>query len=304
MIGRHRTRARAWGLGLLALAGLFLIGGTALAAEATLKLMIGSVRPESSYTRLIQGTCLAETVGGATQSVSFENGYLTLVVPSPGTTNLTITGVALDWPDFPGRRFRVVFDDEGTMRAFDLEDPDETEQGRVRELGTSVNADGSHHFYFFKDGLFIFQWADPQGPIMGPTLDWAYEAYQPAGGHRTWTMADLGGKSMFRAWPFADPQGRVPGLILTWIHPDLTQTLRYFPGAAWGEESNGNLWLTEVPVEGYAGITSMIWKWRMDWSSAFIRSLANGTHTLIFELESPAKELSNRRLETVTINME
>ncbi|MBW1712882.1 MAG: hypothetical protein JRJ59_07025 [Deltaproteobacteria bacterium] len=307
MTGRKLVILRTLALGLLFFTGLTLAGGTAQAEDATLNLMVGVINwtPLKKYVRLPEGTCVVEKVGDVTQTVTFENGYLSLQVPNPGTTKLTIYGF-WDYPDFPGRRFEVVFDEEGGVRAFDLDATDVPDAGRRDELSTGQSPDGSYHFEFLKDDMFIFQWADPQGPIMGRTLDWFGEEYNYAPRHSELNYNHRNGFTLFRAWTFSNFTDLSPVLIVTWIHPDLTRTeRRYILGEwgvdYWGIDPDGSHWLSTIPVDGEKGISALIWKWRIDYVEEFVQSLARGTHTVVYQLENPNGQRSNTRLETFTV---
>ena len=274
----------------------------------TIKVMVGTFQRLDredilkSFARLPEGSCLVDMNGDA-HSVSIINGYLTVEVPSPGQADLTIEGTATSSSyAFPGRSFRVMFDASGTFTAYDLSDPDSPNV--PLPLGVGMDSDGSYHFEFLKDNIFVFSWADTEGPIMGRTYNWQHDNYESCPGTSRWNPTDEGIMRMFRSWSFNDVDGLIPGLEVTFIHPTGETTTRYYPGGdemgetIWGVDQDGDHYSVCMPVDGLDGISGLVWKWRCDFNYAFTqRVMTYGTHAVKYTLISPSGARSNHRVE-------
>ena len=297
------------GLVFLAAAGILIPAGQARAQEANLRLMIGTFERLDredilkSFLRLPIGSCLVEVTGGPVQTFLIQDGLLTFNLPVPSEAVLTIAGTQDDdaLPPFRGRRFRVAFDANGNFTAEDLEEPDGP--GRALPLGVGMIADGSYHFEFLKDNMFIFSPAQPGGPIMGRTFNWQHDNYESSPGTSRWNPAAESIVRLFRSWSYSSVDGIMPSLRTTFIHPDGTSTTRtYRPPEVMGEtlfaiDQDSNHWSSVQPVDGHAGISGLVWKFRIDYTPEFSQALVPGTHALIYELVTQEGVLSNHRVE-------
>ena len=236
---------------------------------------------------------------GATETVALEDGYFETTIPNPGTTVLTFPAVAGE-PAFPGRRFQLVFDTDGNLRVHDLDDRDPGD-GSLTELNPGRGADGSYHFEILKDGFWIFNQGDPQAPVMSMTKDWYTGTYGIGPGNTNWTWDHEFNGNMFRAWAYTDPTRALPDLVATWIHPDGMVTVYRYPSNT-GSESENYRWYTETAVDGPDNISSTTLRFRIEFLDPFIRSLADGVHTVIYHLENGTGARSNIRVETVTVD--
>ncbi len=296
--------------GLIALglfAAVYLIIPGRVSAE-TVKVMVGTFERLDredilkSFARLPEGSCLVDMNGDA-RSVSIINGYLTFDLPSPGQADITIEGTAAaSSTAFTGRTFRVMFDQSGNFTAYDLDDPDSP--NTPYPLGVGMDSDGSYHFEFLKDNMFVFSWAETEGPIMGRTYNWQHDNYETCPGISRWNPTDEGVMRMFRSWSFNEPDGLIPGLEVTFIHPDGSSNTTYYPGGdemgetIWGVDQNGDHYSVCMPVDGLDGISGLVWKWRCDYNYAFTQEVMTyGTHTVVYTLISPSGARSNHRVE-------
>lgn len=280
---------------------LTVLAGPAPAADETLKLMVGAIdttNPFAAFARLPAAQVTVEK-NGAALTVALENGFFETTIPNPGTTIVTFPAVVGE-PNFPGRRFQLVFDDQGNLRVHDLDDRDPG-TGSFTELNPGRGADGSYHFEILKDGFWIFNQAEAQAPIMSMTKDWYTGAYEIGPGNTNWTWDHEFNGSMFRAWAFTDPTLALPELVATWIHPDGSTTIYRYPANTRAESDNFR-WYTETAVDGPDNISSTTFRIRVEFLNGFIGALADGVHTIIYHLENSNGELSNIRVETVTVD--
>ncbi len=280
----------------------------------TVKIMVGTFERLDredilkSFARLPEGSCLVD-INGAAESIPIIDGYLTVEVPSPGQADLTIAGTeAPSAVKFPGRRFRVVFNADGTFTAFDLDDPDSPNV--PYQLGVGMGLDGSYHFEFLKDNIFVFSWAEPGGPIMGRTYNWQHDNYESSPGTSRWNPTDEGIMRVFRSWSFNEVDGLIPGMEVAFHHPNGTSTVRFYPGPenlgeeVHGIDADGNNWLWALPVDGHSGVSGLVWKWRCDYSADFTKDFMSypGTHAVVYTLISPNGPRSNHRVEYFTVD--
>ena len=288
-----------WGLGLAI--GLTALVGTALAADETLKLMVGGIdttNPFAAFVRLDQAE-VTVVRDGATETVLLEQGLFETTLPNPGTTYLTFPAVAGE-PAFPGRRFQLTFESTGTLRVWDLDDRDPGD-GSFQELAPGRGSDGSYHFEMLKDGFWIFNQAGPNAPIMSMTKDWYTGEYLIGPGNTNWTWDHEINGNMFRAWAFTDPQAALPDLVATWYGPDSMVTVHRYPPNT-GGESDKCRWYTETAVHGPDNISSTVFRIRVEFLDTFIKSLADGVYTIIWHLDNGSGEMSNIRVETITVD--
>ncbi len=280
---------------------LFLLTGTASAADETLKLMVGAIdtaRPFAAFVRLSEASVTVES-NGASRTVALKDGFLETPLPNPGTTILTIPSVFGD-PSFPGRRFRLVFEDDGRFRIFDLDDRDPGD-GSFTELHPGRGSDGSYHFEILKDGFWIFNQGGLGAPIVSMTKDWYTGAYQIGPGNTNWTWDREFTGNMFRAWAFTDPGLALPDLVATWLHPDGKVTVHRYP-ANTRDETDVSRWYTETAVDGPDNISSTTLRIRVEFLKAYIRTLADGVHIIVYHMDNGNGQLSNVRVETVTVD--
>ncbi len=299
MLTASFRRMLLWGmcLGL----GLSVLTGSAAAADETLKLMVGGVdtaHPLAAYVRLPQAEVLVER-NGAAETVLLRNGFFETTLPNPGTTNLTFPAVVGE-PSFPGRRFRLVFETDGFLRIYDLDDRDQT-TGLFQEISSGRGSDGSYHFEILKDGFWIFNQAGLKAPIMSMTKDWYTGTYEIGPGNTNWTFDHEFNGNMFRAWAFTDPGGVLPDLVTTWIQPNGMVTVYRYPPNTTGESENAR-WYTETAVDGPDRISSTTFRIRIEYLKTYIQSLADGVYTIIHYLDNGSGERSNIRVETVTVD--
>ena len=299
---------------LVLLLSLVLVAAVPVSVSAeTVKIMVGTFERLDredilkSFARLPEGSCLV-VMDGAAESIPIIDGYLTVEVPSPGQADLIIAGTEAAWEQkFAGRSFRVVFDQDGNFTAFDLDDPDSPNV--PYQLGVGQGSDGSYHFEFLKDNMFVFSWAEPGGPIMGRTYNWQHDNYESSPGTSRWNPTDEGIMRVFRSWSFNEVDGLIPGMEVVFHHPNGTSTERFYPGPenlgqeVSGVDADGNNWLWALPVDGHSGVSGLVWKWRCDYKPAFTQDFMSipGTHAVVYTLISPNGPRSNHRVEFFTV---
>jgi len=299
-----RIKSRAFWLGLILILGWAGTGGAAWAQEVDLALMVGSLdrtNPFASMVRLDGGEVMVAR-NGREERLTVVDGLLNTTISMTETTLLTF--LPQDGPPaFPGRRFRLTFDLEGNLVVLDLDDRDQS-TGLFQQLGWGRGADGSYHFEFFKDGIFIFTQADPLAPILGLAKDWRYGEYTIGPGLTNWSWDRIESKLLFRAWAYAPgPRGEVPDLVIRWLHPGgLVEVFRY-PADSFDDDGRTR-WVSERLAAGLDDIGTLIWKLRIEYLDEFLQDLTDGTHILVFHLENPnSGEMSNIRVEQIIVDL-
>lgn len=258
----------------------------------TLRLMMVKLT-NIGYVRYSGATVEVSVNGSLQETINITDGLIEVTIPRSGETVLTFPPSA----DYDWFYFYINFTDPETYTCLaknSLFDPEPKDIAIV----PNPTGDGTFMFdYHYRLIAFFEPPANTSCPIMGFLTD-------PYGGQRMqpifWSPSDFDGVESEAAWFYGEPEDQMVSLRIDWQTPSGEITSEIFPHYSITESASGVITITEIgprnwDVGNYPYKLIRIFPW------PFMHQLEFGTHWVTYYLVDPDGNLSNRRVQSVTV---